>query len=133
METILLVEHEPRVRCFIRGQLADQYEILEATSAIEALDICRNHREIDLLICDMDKGLVSGMELASLLRAWNSKLLTILTSDLSCDCWTQRQETELSELPSDAVLILERPFTSAELRGAVTSLLQRDVQVMGAV
>jgi CheY-like chemotaxis protein len=111
METILLIEHAPIVGHFIRQQLEGQCEILEATSPMEALDICRNHREIDLLICDLDLGLVSGMELASLMRAWNSRLCTILTSDLPCDCWTQRQVAELSELPSNDVLILERPFS----------------------
>jgi CheY-like chemotaxis protein len=106
------------------------YEILEATSPMEALDICRHHPEIDLLICDSDLGSISGMELASLIRAWNSKLRTILTSDLSCDCWTERQERELAELPPDDVLILEKPFTSKELKAAVRSLVPQDVQIV---
>jgi CheY-like chemotaxis protein len=133
METILVVDREPIIRSFIRHQVEGHCEILEATSPMEVLDICRTHPGIDLLICDADLGLVSGMELASLIRAWNSKLRTILTSDVPCDCWTQRQETELGELPPDDVLILERPFTSKELKAAVTSLMQQDVQVVGAV
>ncbi len=133
METILVVDREPIIRNFIRHQMEAHYGILEATSPMEALDICRHHPGIDLLICDADLGLVSGMELASVIRTWNSKLRTILTSDVPCDCWTQRQETELGELPPDDVLILERPFTSKELKAAVTSLMQQDVQVVGAV
>ena len=91
MSTILIVEREATTRELLRQELVGWYDILEATSHIEALDICRIHGEIDVLVCDVGPGLVSGMELASLLRAWLPRLRTILVSSLPCDQWTERQ------------------------------------------
>ena len=128
MRTVLLVENEPIARNYLKQALGPHCIALEASSAVEALDFCRGHREIDVLVCDVELGLISGMELASLMRAWLPKLHTILTSDLSCDQWTPRQETELRELPPDDVLILERPFTPAELHAALTRLVCGSVE-----
>ena len=127
MNTILLVENQPLIRNAFCSELVARYNLLEASSASKALDICRDHREIDVLICEMDLGLVSGMELASLLRAWLPKLRTILACDLSCDCWSNRQEAELAELPADDVFILEKPFTARELLMALTNVMEREV------
>ena len=131
MSAILLVQSTPTFRTFVKSQLGG-VSIIEAASAVEALDICRARRDIDVLICDVELGLVSGMELASLLRAWNSKLRTILTSDLACDQWTERQQIELKELPADDVLILRKPFTPIELRAALTKLTQAEGAVARA-
>ena len=68
MSTVLLVEHNPTVRQSLKQPLAGDYNILEATCPVVALDVCRVHRDIDVLVCDAELGLVSGMELASLLR-----------------------------------------------------------------
>ena len=130
MTTVLLVESEPIARTYLKQALGAECLFLEASSAVEALDLCRCHREIDLLICDVELGLVSGMELASLLRAWLPRLRTILTSDLDCDQWTGRQETELKEIPPDDVLILERPFSAAELRAALAKLVHSRVETL---
>ena len=111
MSTVLLVERDPVFRGFLRRQIPTQHDVLEAAYPVEAMDVFRVRREIDVLLCDADLGLVSGMELAALLRAWNASLRTILLSDLPCDQWTQRQEMELKELPVDDVLILEPRWT----------------------
>ena len=100
MKTILLVDDEPTARSILRCQLSAGYDVFD----------------IDLLICDEELGLISGAELASLLRTWNSKLRTILTTDLPFDHWGQQLEIELAELPADDVLILGRPFTLSQLR-----------------
>ena len=130
MTTVLLVESEPIARTYLKQALGAGCTFLEASSAVEALDLCRGHREIDLLVCDVELGLVSGMELASLLRAWLPRLRTILTSDLACDQWTEHQEAELKEIPPDDVLILERPFSPAELRGALSKLVHGRVAAL---
>ena len=130
MKTILLVDDEPTVRSILRCQLSGGYDVFEAASPSEALDICQSHRDIDLLICDEELGLISGAELASLLRKWNSKLRTILTTDLPFDHWGQQLEIELAELPADDVLILGRPFTLSQLREAIANLLPREVKAV---
>lgn len=123
MSTILLVEHDATVRNFLRKSTAGQYEVLEAATPVEALDLCRVRPDIDALVCDTELGLVSGMELASLLQAWNSRLLTVLLSDVPCDQWTERQQMELDEIGSDDVLVLEKPFSPCELNAALAALM----------
>ena len=122
MSTVLVVEHDVDFRDFLKRPLVGRYDVLEAACPMEALDICRVHR-IDLLVCNTEPGLVSGMELASLLRAWNSNLHTVLITDLPRDQWTDRQNTELNELPSDDLLILEKPFQAMEFHMAVSVLI----------
>lgn len=133
MRTILFVDHEPIVRSVFRREVAGRYNILEAASPVEALDTCRNHPDVDLLVWDANLGLISGMELASLMRSWNPKLCTILTTDLPCDYWTQRQVTELKELPPDDVFILERPFSTRDLRAAIAKLTPAEIAVASSV
>ena len=106
MKSILFVDHQPIVRNVFRWARAGRYRILEATSPVEALDICRKQAGIDLLVCDAELGLVSGMELASLLRAWNPNLRLIITTDLPSEDWSERQKTELLAFPPDDVYIL---------------------------
>jgi CheY-like chemotaxis protein len=64
---VLVVEDEPVMRRFLQLVIG-MSATLEATSPAEALDVCRKHKEIDLLICDIELGSVSGMELAALAR-----------------------------------------------------------------
>ena len=107
--------------------------ILEAACPMEAVDLCRNHREVDVLISDMDLGLVSGAELASLLRAWIPNLRTILISDAPLELWSERQATELNELPPDSILVLQKPVSSTRIREAVSSLVPQRSLVSTAV
>jgi CheY-like chemotaxis protein len=123
MNTILLVEPEPMLRDLLRRQLAGRYEILQAASPVEAIDFCRAHREIDALIADADLGLVSGVELTSLLRAWIPRLKAVLLSDYPGDSWTDRQLAELKELPPDVALILRKPFPPRALDAALNQLV----------
>jgi len=123
MRTILLVDNQPILRNILRCQLSTGYDVFEAASPSEALDICQSHRDIDLLICNVDLALFSGIELAFLLRAWNAELRTILMTDSPYEQWTEQREMQLADLPADDVLILERPFTLSQLTEAIASLL----------
>ena len=132
MRTLLLVYDEPTLRNIARSKLSGKYDVLEAASAAEALDVFRHHRSVDLLICEMKLRPISGMELALLLMASNFKLLTILITDLPHDQWTPHWEKELAELPGDQVTIIERPFTFSDLTAAITILLAEKTDLLRA-
>jgi len=108
---------------------------LEATSPAEALDVFRNNKDIDVLICDVELELVSGMELAALAREWVRGLQTILLCNIPCECWSERENSQLKELPSDTVMILEKPFSTIELKAAIRALIgvPEKVQVAAVV
>ncbi|MDB6033466.1 MAG: multi-sensor hybrid histidine kinase [Verrucomicrobiales bacterium] len=87
-ETILLVEDEPGLRTMVRKVLLRYgYEVLEAMSGVEALQVWKTNRDrIHLLLTDMvmPEGL-NGRDLAKKLCAENSKLQVIFTSGYSMD------------------------------------------------
>jgi two-component system cell cycle sensor histidine kinase/response regulator CckA len=87
-ETILLVEDEPMLRELARTILSDyQYEVLEAASGVEALQVYSQHAgRIDLLLTDMmmPEGM-NGRELADNLKARQPGLKVIYTTGYSAD------------------------------------------------
>jgi two-component system, cell cycle sensor histidine kinase and response regulator CckA len=87
-ETILLVEDEPGLRTMVRKVLVRYgYEVVEATSGVEALQVWKVHRDrINLLLTDMvmPEGL-NGRDLAKKLCAENHQLQVIFTSGYSMD------------------------------------------------
>ena len=129
---VLVLEDEPVMRRFLR-QVIGTSATLEATSPAEALDVCRNHKDIDLLICDIEPGLVSGMELATLAREWIPDLRTILLCNTPCECWSEQENEQLKELPVDAVMILETPFSTIELKAAITELISPEEVGVAAI
>jgi len=128
---VLVLRNEPVMTDFLQ-RVIGMSATLKATSPAEALDVCRNHKDIDLLICDVELELVSGMELAALAREWIPGLRTILLCDIPCECWSERENSQLKELPSDAVIILERPFSTIELKAAITALIDVPAKVQVA-
>jgi len=87
-ETILLVEDEPVLRELARVILKDyNYEVLEASSGIEALKVWEKHAgRIDLLLTDMvmPEGM-TGRELAEELKNRKPDLKVVYTSGYSSD------------------------------------------------
>jgi hypothetical protein len=65
-ETVLLVEDEAALRDVATEFLeAKGYQVLSATNAAEALQICSNGKKIDLLVTDLVMPGISGKELAN--------------------------------------------------------------------
>lgn len=123
MDTILIVGREPIFPLnFISRQLAGRFRLLITSSPVEAIDLCREHSEIDLLICDVDQEVISGMELVSLLRAWLPALTAIFISDVPLASWTTWQRIEFTNLPGDSFEVLHKPFTSQALDKALNQL-----------
>lgn len=123
MKTILVVQPERRVAGLFSRALGPGYTILETTSAQEALDACRHKETIDLLIVALDLPVVSGMELASLLKEWLPALRIILTGDRSRESSSQSQKAGFRETLSDSVAILKMPFSPDDLRAKVIGLI----------
>jgi len=120
---VLVLQDNLLMMRFLQRVIGISVTLLQATSPAEALDECRSDKDIDLLICNAQLGLVSGMELASLTKAWIPKLRTILLCDAPCESWSWRENALLKELPPDAVIILEKPFRAIELKAAITELI----------
>jgi len=123
MKTILVVQPEPLVSGLFNRLLERGYSVVETTSAEEALDAFRRHGKVDLLITELELPVISGIELASLLKAWRPRLKIILTADLLPENWSDEESAELSRFQTHSMTILKMPFSPDELRARVVSLI----------
>ena len=118
-ETILVVEDEPVLRELARMILKDyKYEVLEAASGHEALQVWEKHKgQIDLLLTDMvmPEGM-TGRELAEKLRREKPDLKVIYTSGYSSDVMGHENATR-------DIKFLQKPYPPPELAQAVRECL----------
>ena len=119
-ETILLVEDELPVRGVVREILSRLgYQIIEAGSGLEALQIWEHHQnEIDMLFTDivLPDGL-SGPQLADVLRERMPRLKVLFTSGYSTALILKEGR------PRDGVRQLQKPYRPRQLAEAVRNVL----------
>lgn len=78
-ETVLLVDTDPLQRSTVAEYLRDcGYQVIEATSAAEALSVLR-HRQVEVLVTDTDLQDTSGFQLSSQARNSHPNLKIVQT------------------------------------------------------
>ena len=121
-ETILVVEDEPVLRDLAHVILEEcGYQILEAGSGREALDVWEQHKDnIDLVLTDMvmPEG-VSGMDLAQQLLVTRPDLKVIFASGYSMD------DLDTAFIRNGQAVFLQKPYTHVTLAKAVRDCLDR--------
>jgi len=135
VSTILILDDEPAIRTLIRHTLDPLgHVILEAASAHEAfLRLREADAGLNLLIAEVSLPCgPSGVQVALELLFLRPFLRIILICRFPLNLWDDQGAAECSELPSDSVVILEKPFYPAELRRAVYGLIGLPM-VMGIV
>jgi DNA-binding response OmpR family regulator len=78
---------------------------------------------IDLLVADVTLPDRPGTRVALELRSLLPNLRVILTCGYPPSMWDEQDAAELSELPSDSVLTLQKPFAPLQLQQAVIRFL----------
>lgn len=126
MSTILILDDEPAVRTLLRLTLAPLgHVILEAACAEEAFH-CFEQTDagLNLLIADVQLPTKpNGIRVALELRSLIPYLRVILMSGFPPSLWDDQDAAEWSEIPSDSVVTLRKPFHAAELLQAVYRLI----------
>ena len=75
MDTILIVEHEPKTRDLLKRPLASHYQIMEAASAAEAVELARRSRP-DLVLLDLNlESYHEGLKVCRTLRDESNPIL----------------------------------------------------------
>ena len=119
--TILILEDESCIMdltCRVLTPLG--HTTLKAATAEEAfMRFEESDGAIDLLIADVTLPVSSGIRVALELRSLLPFLRIILTSGYPPDMWNEQDAAELSELPSDSVATLQKPWPSELLRQTV--------------
>ena len=65
---ILIVDDDSSIRSLVRLQLETEgYSVLEASGGLEALEIAKSNRDIDLIILDIMMPDISGIEMCCVL------------------------------------------------------------------
>jgi CheY-like chemotaxis protein len=124
-ETVLLVEDEPVLRELIQDVLtAHGYNILSASSGVEALQVWKNYSgKIDLLLTDMVMpGGMTGQQLAAELCPRDPRLKVIITSGYS-----QEMVGRVLALP-EGTGFLPKPYRPPQLIAQVRDVLDAPSQ-----
>jgi signal transduction histidine kinase/CheY-like chemotaxis protein len=121
-ETILVVEDEPGLRDMAHLILEDcGYNILEAGSAVEALQVWDRHAgAIDLVLTDVVMpGGISGRDLAVRLLAKHPTTRIVFTSGYDVE------ETNKDYFRRSGAVFLQKPYTRVSLTNAVRDCLDK--------
>lgn len=114
---IFVVDDEPAVVQLARAALVREgYEIIFATSALEALKAASDGLQIDLILSDVVMPEMSGPELIQKVRQHSPTTAAVLMSGYLVD-----------DLPFDIPLI-QKPFSPAQLVALVNQVLQSSEQ-----
>jgi two-component system cell cycle sensor histidine kinase/response regulator CckA len=119
--TILLVEDEPGVRRMVRQALRRHgYNVLEAASAAEALQLCQRHcNSIHLLVTDVVMPHMSGRQLAQQVRSLLPRMRTLFISGYAHEVI----ENQMDLGAEDA--FIAKPFTPEVFVGKIREVLQK--------
>ncbi len=116
---ILAVDDEPDLRALLRILLQNRgYEVLEAASGSQAVDLIRSEPQIDLVIMDIMMPGLSGVEACAEIRKFSTVPMLFLTA--------KSQLSDKAEAyASGGDDYLAKPFSQNELMLKVESLTRR--------
>lgn len=120
--TILLVEDEDAVRAFgARALVSRGYEVHEASSGVEALEVMEEHGEdIDLVVSDVVMPEMDGPTLLGELRKSHPDLKFIFVSGYAEEAFAKN----LPENERDKFGFLPKPFSLKQLATTVKEMLE---------
>ncbi|MFA5417338.1 MAG: ATP-binding protein, partial [Bacteroidales bacterium] len=77
----LIVEDDETSDLLISIMLADiSHEILHAKNGLEAIELCRNHPDVDLILMDIKMPVIDGYEATRQIRQFNNDVIVIAQS-----------------------------------------------------
>jgi two-component system, cell cycle sensor histidine kinase and response regulator CckA len=118
-ETLLIVDDEPSVREMAADMLRSEgYNVLEASSGPEALEVCTEHQcKIDLLLTDLIMPGMTGRMLADILTARCAGIAVLFMSG--------HIDGTRSEAVERSIHFIEKPPDWDRLRSLIRDLLNK--------
>jgi CheY-like chemotaxis protein len=116
MITVLVVEDEALIRFSIATYLEDEgFEVLEASTADEAIAILAQRPDIHLLFTDIDMpGSMDGLRLSLYVRNRWPPVRIIVTSG--------KRLVEITDLP-DGSMFYSKPYQLADIAGSIRDIV----------
>ena len=119
-ETILVVEDNELVRSYAAARLSQWgYQVIEAASGGEALEVIKKHPDIDLLFTDVVMPGISGRELVSRALEIRPDLKVLYTSG-----YTENAIVHQGRLDA-GVNLLSKPYRASELQRRIRQALDQ--------
>jgi len=118
--TILLVEDNHMLRDIVAKRLSDLgYRVIQAANGLQGLDALADDKgpAPDLVITDIILPLLSGQEMARLLRLKNPNIKVLFTSGYS------DRSILPHGIPDSGIEIIRKPFTINRLANKITEIL----------
>jgi two-component system, OmpR family, response regulator len=114
----LLIESEDSVRSalVLVLQLAG-FEVIAAADGKEALELLGQFHDMEVVVCDSHLFDMSGEEVAGALRRVGSQIPVVLLS--------RPTNGRIASTPAGVDAVLFKPFTVAELNGAIRSAIDK--------
>ena len=115
--TVLVVDDEAAIRMLARRVLEDAgYQVTEAAGGLDAIELLSKGTTLDLLIADLDMPTLGGDEMVRRIRSTRPDLRVLYVTGHIDRLMDARQLWE-------GEAFLEKPFTAAGLREAVSLLI----------
>lgn len=115
--TVLLIEDEPQMRRMVRAALTgDGYQVLEATTGAEGLQLARSRRP-DVVLLDLGLPDGDGFGVLARLRAWSAVPVIVLSA-------RGREDDKVAALDGGADDYLTKPFGMRELFARLRAALR---------
>jgi two-component system KDP operon response regulator KdpE len=116
--SVLIVDDEPQIRRVLRATLlGNEYEVMEARTGEEALDLLTDTR-FDLILLDMNMPGAGGLETCRAIRAQSDVAIVMLTvRDAEAD--------KVAALDAGADDYVTKPFSTPELLARMRAALRR--------
>ena len=119
----VLVAEDNEVNVFIVKTLLERWgcELVIVGDGLSAIDAAKNHA-FDLILMDLEMPLCSGQEAAEQIRAQERATVTLPIPMLGISAFAF-EEDKLQALKAGMDGYLSKPYTEAELKGAIENLL----------
>src|SRR5262245_10565280 len=122
---ILIVDDEAQMRRFLRGSLGSHgYQIVEAETALEALQLAASHNP-DLMLLDLGLPDRDGLEVVRELRGWTKLPIVVVSA-------RGREDDKVGALDAGADDYLTKPFGVKELLARIRVGLRHRSSTLGA-
>jgi len=127
--TVLILENDrTNLNVFSVVLSSVGFEVLQATTDKEAIDLCEQRSHIDLFVCDLGIGESSGTDAALQLRRVHADAPVQFVSGTPMYAWTKRDVNNYLNLPVDFVDYREKPFRPSALLAKAYQLLEKRSQ-----
>ena len=128
MVVLILEDDRSNLNVFSVVLSSHGFEVLQATTDKEAIDLAKGRSHIDLFVCDVGLGASSGTNVALQLRRVHANAPVLFVSGKPMYAWEKRDMNNYLRLPVDLVDYLEKPFRPSALLAKAHQLLEKRSQ-----